>query len=304
MTRLIPSLKAVRYFELAAEHESFARAADDLRVSKGAVSQQIKQLEQFLGISLFRRIGRRVTLTDAGRRYHSAVRNAFNILEKETERVAGSRVRGQLRITVLPAFASTWLVPRLGGFQKSLPHIDIIVSADAEMVDFSRSDAQLGIRYGTTESDELTATSLGRDALLPVCAPTYAETMAIRRPEDLTRCLLLHDTFWSDDWVRWLSMAKVTGSLGGEGQFFTHYSMAIDTARAGGGIAMGHRLLLRDFIARGELVCPLEQTIAAQQDYFVVVPDKAAHLDYVKRFRNWLVAAFDNTGAPERRSSV
>ena len=293
MSRLLPSLKAVQYFELAAEHESFAQAADDLRVSKGAVSQQVKILEQFLGISLFRRTGRRVTLTDAGRRYHSAVRNAFNMLEKETERVVGSRARGQLKITVLPAFASLWLVPRLSDFQVSTPRSDIILSADAEMVDFSRSDAQLGIRYGTTGAEGLTETCLGHDSLTPVCTAGYAEKNAIRTPADLSRCLLLHDTYWSDDWTRWLSIAGVTASLGGDGQFFTHYSMAIDTARSGGGIAMGHRLLLGDLISRDELVCPLEQTTAASQAYFVVVPDKTAHLNYVRRFRAWRVASFD-----------
>lgn len=298
MARLLPSLKAVRYFELAAEHESFARAADELRVSKGAISQQVKALEQYLGVSLFRRTGRRVTLTDAGRRYHSAARNAFNILEKETERVAGSRVRGKLRVTVLPAFASIWLVPRLSNFQKSMPHIDIVVSADAEMVDFSRSDAQLGIRYGTPEADGLTVTHLGHDSLTPVCSPAYAESKAIRRAEDLSRCLLLHDTYWFDDWRRWLAATGVSGSLGGDGQFFTHYSMAIDSARAGGGIAMGHRLLLRDLIARNELVCPLEQAVEAQHGYFVVVPDHASHLDYVMRFRDWLVASFGGEDGP------
>jgi len=204
---------------------------------------------------------------------------------------------------VLPAFASLWLVPRLPAFQQSLPHIDIVVSADPEMVDFSRSDAQLGIRYGTKEADGLTSTYLGHDTMSPVCSPDYAEKRAIRRAEDLSRCLLLHDTYWSDDWTRWLSMAGVTASTGGDGQFFTHYSMAIDTARAGGGIAMGHKLLLRDLISRNELVCPLEQEITAQQGYYVVVPDKAAHLDYVKRFRSWLTASFDNPGAAKAEAS-
>lgn len=292
MSRLIPPLKAVHYFELAAEYESFVRAAEDLNVSKGAVSQQVKILEQYLGLAMFRRTGRQVTLTDAGRRYHSAARNAFNILEKETERVVGSRVRGQLKITVLPAFASLWLVPRLSEFQNAMPHIEIIVSADAEMVDFSRSDAQLGIRYGTADTDGLAAIPLGHDTLLPVCTAAYAEKHSIREPADLAGCLLLHDTFWSDDWTRWLTKAGVTGSLGGDGQFFTHYSMAIDTARSGGGIAMGHRLLLSDLIERKELVCPLAQTITAAQEYFVVVPDKAAHLNYVNRFRDWLSASF------------
>ena len=163
------------------------------------------------------------------------------------------------------------------------------------MVDFSRSDAMLGIRYGTADTDGLTATSLGQDTLTPVCTPNYAKTMDIREPADLSRCVLLHDTFWSDDWTRWLSKAGVAGSLGGDGQFFTHYSMAIDTARAGGGIAMGHQLLLGDLIARNELVCPLNRTITAHQGYFVAVPDRAAHLGFVQRFRDWLVNSFGNT---------
>ncbi len=293
MTRLLPPLKAVRYFELAAEFESFSRAADELRVSKGAVSQQINQLEQYLGASLFSRIGRRVTLTDAGRRYHSAARNAFNILETETERVAGARVRGHLKVTVLPAFASLWLVPRLPEFQKSVAHLDIAIAAEAEVVDFTRSDAHVGIRYGTTPQSGLAASMLGQDDLTPVCTPAYARAHDIRTANDLSRCVLLHDTFWPDDWPRWLREAGVADRLGGDGQFFTHYSMAIDAARAGGGIAMGHRLLLRDMIDRGELVCPLELSIRSLEPYVVVVPDSAAHLDFVKRFRDWLVASFD-----------
>ena len=288
----MPPLKAVRYFELAAEFESFSRAAEELRVSKGAVSQQVNHLEQYLGVSLFRRTGRRVTLTDAGRRYHSAARNAFNILETETERVAGSRVRGHLKVTVLPAFASLWLVPRLPEFQKSVAHLDIVISAEADVVDFAKSDAHIGIRYGATSQGGLTATVLGQDELMPVCTPGYAERHEIRTAEDLSRCILLHDTYWSDDWPRWLTEAGVADRLGGDGQFFTVYSMAIDTARAGGGVAMGHRLLLRDMIDRGELVCPLDRTVRSQHPYVIVVPDHAAHLDVVKRFRNWLIDSF------------
>ncbi|MEM7225847.1 MAG: LysR substrate-binding domain-containing protein [Pseudomonadota bacterium] len=288
----MPSLKAVRYFEIAAEFESFSRAAEELRVSKGAVSQQVNHLEQYLGVSLFRRTGRRVTLTDAGRRYHSAARNAFNILETETERVAGSRVRGQLKLTVLPAFAALWLVPRLPEFQKSAAHLDIVISAEADVVDFTKSDVHIGIRYGATSQSGLKATVLGHDDLMPVCTSRYAEDHRIRTAEDLSRCVLLHDTYWSDDWPRWLTEAGVADRLGGDGQFFTHYSMAIDTARAGGGVAMGHRILLRDMIDRGELVCPLEGTIRSVHPYLIVVANNAAHLDIVKRFRNWIVQSF------------
>ena len=288
----MPPLKAVRYFELAAEFESFSRAAEKLRVSKGAVSQQVNHLELYLGVSLFSRTGRRVALTDAGRRYHSAARNAFNILETETERIAGARVRSQLKVTVLPAFASLWLVPRLPEFQKAMTHLDIVISAEAEVVDFSKLDAHIGIRYGGSGQSGLKASVLGRDDLTPVCTPDYAARHEIRSAEDLSRCVLLHDTHWSEDWPRWLTEAGVADRLGGDGQFFTLYSMAIDAARAGGGIAMGHRLLLRDMIDRGELICPLDQTIPAAQPYVVVVPESAVHLDFVKRLRNWLVDTF------------
>ncbi|MCG8368952.1 MAG: LysR substrate-binding domain-containing protein [Proteobacteria bacterium] len=288
----MPPLKAVRYFEISAEFESFSRAAEELRVSKGAVSQQVNQLEQYLGVSLFRRTGRRVTLTDAGRRYHSAARSAFNILETETERVAGSRVRGQLKLTVLPAFAALWLVPRLPAFQKSAAHLDIVISAEAEVVDFTKSDDHIGIRYGAASQSGMKVTVLGHDELMPVCTPRYAELHEIRTAEDLSRCVLLHDTYWADDWPRWLTQAGVAERLGGDGQFFTHYSMAIDTARAGGGVAMGHRLLLGDMIERGEMVCPLDGTVRSVHPYVIVVPDGAAHLDFVKRFRKWLVESF------------
>ena len=231
MSRLMPPLKAVRYFEIAAEFESFPRAAEELRVSKGAVSQQIRHLERYLGVSLFRRIGRSVTLTDAGRRYHSAARNAFNILETETERIAGPRVRGQLRMTVLPAFASLWLVPRMPEIQKSMAHSEIVISAEADVVDFTRSDVHIGIRYGGAPQGGAQSTLLGHDELMPVCTARYAESHDIRSADDLSRCVLLHDTYWSDDWSRWLTAAGVADTSGGDGQYFTHYSMAIDTAR-------------------------------------------------------------------------
>lgn len=296
MARRIPPLKAVHYFEVAAEYESFSRAAEDLLVSKGAVSQQISQLEQYLGVALFRRVGRRVMLTDTGRRYHSAARNAFTILETETDRIIGARRRGSLKVTVLPAFASLFLVPRLPEFQAAEKHLDIAIAAEAELVDFTRSDAHIGIRYGAVPAagapGGLTGRALGHDQLTPVCTPAYAARHGIREPADLARAVLLHDTYWSDDWPRWLTAAGMADQLGGEGQFFTHYAMAIDTARADGGIAMGHRLLLRDLIDRGDLICPLDISIPSRHPYVIVVPEQAAHLDHVKRFRRWLVSAF------------
>lgn len=291
MRRVLPPLRAVQYFERAAERESFSDAAEDLSVSKGSISQQVRQLESYLGVQLFRKSGRRVALTDAGRRYHSAVRNALNILEAETERTVGSRKRVTLRITALPAFASVWLVPRLDAFQKLYPHLDIEISADAEIVDFNRSDAQVGIRYGGPSQEGVTSTHLGTDTLFPVCAPAYRDAMVLKRPGDLSKCRLLHDTYWRDDWSRWLAAASAENCAGRDSQFYTHYSMVIDAARAGAGVAIGHGMLIADLLERGELVRLFDRTIDAQEGYFAVIPERARHLDYVGRFRDWLVSA-------------
>ncbi len=288
MKRALPPLRAVQYFERAAERESFTVAAEDLAVSKGSVSQQVRLLETYLGVRLFRKSGRKVALTDAGRRYHSAVRNALNILEAETERTVGARKRSTLRITALPAFASVWLVPRLDAFQKLYPHLDIEISADAEIVDFNRSDAQIGIRYGGPELAGLDRVRLGTDRLIPVCAPSYPDAVGLETPRDLNRCRLLHDTYWRSDWPRWLTASGAEDCGGRDSQFYTHYSMAIDAARAGAGVAMGHGMLIRDLLARGDLVSPFEQTIEAEEGYYVVIPERARHIEYVRRFRDWL----------------
>ena len=293
MKRLIPPLRGVQYFERAAEKESFTEAADDLSVSKGSISQQVKLLESYLGVQLFRKSGRRIVLTDAGRRYHSAVRSAFNILESETERMVGSKMRTTLRVTALPAIASVCLVPRLAEFQKLIPNLDIEISAEAEMVDFNRSDAQIGIRYGGSSSDGLEVTHLGVDVLSPVCSPSYAEAMSIQTPEDLKRCRLLHDTYWHDDWTRWLFAASIEHCAGRDSQFFTHYSMVIEAARSGAGVAIGHQMLDMDLVTKGELVSLFDITIKANQAYNAVVPERAMHLDYVCKFRDWLTDLFN-----------
>lgn len=293
MKRLMPPLRSVHYFEVAAERESFTQAAEDLSVSKGAISQQVQLLEVYLGVQLFRKSGRGIQLTDAGRRYHSAVRNAFNILEAETERIVGSKVRSTLRVTALPAIASIWLVPRLAAFQKLVPHLDIEVSAEAEVIDFNRSDAQIGIRYGEPTSNELAVYPLGADLLRPVCSPAYAKAMEIQSPRDLARCRLLHDTYWRDDWSRWLSASSAEDYAGHDSQFYTHYSMAIQAARSGAGVAIGHSMLDHELIAKGELVPLFDLAIEANEGYYAVVPHRAKHLDYVSKFREWLEEQFN-----------
>ncbi len=292
MVRRLPPLRAVAYFEAVAERKSLVAAAGRLGVTKGAVSQQIRQLEVYLGLALFDRSGRSLELTDAGQRYYVAAQACLEGLERATERLSRLRQRRSLRITVLPAFAALWLVQRLRLFQDLHPDLDIEVSSDAALVDFSRSDAHLGIRFGPGAAAGLSTTPLALDRLSPVCSPDYARRMGLSVPADLLRCRLLHDTYWHDDWQRWGAGVGLPLSDGQEGQYFSLYSVAIEAARAGGGLAMGHDILVEPLVRRGELIRPFAEGIQAAQPYSLVRPRRSDNLASVRDFEDWITAAF------------
>ncbi len=299
MWRRLPPLRAVAYFEAAAELKSLVRTAERLGVTKGAVSQQIRQLEEYLGLALFDRSGRSLELTDAGQRYYVAAQSALDGLERATQRLSRQRQRRSLRVTVLPAFAALWLAPRLQAFQEDHPEVDIEISSDAALVDFSRSDAHLGIRFGSGEAAGLTTTALGLDRLSPLCSPGYARRLALESPDDLARCRLLHDTYWHDDWRRWCDAVGFPLARGQPGQYFSLYSVAIDVARAGGGLAMGHDLLVEDLVRRGDLVRPFAAAIEAAAPYTLVRPQRSDGVSIVADFEAWVRAAF--TAGPAGR---
>lgn len=292
--RRLPPLRAVQYFEAAADCESLVEAASELGVTKGAVGQQVRVLEAYLGLALFERVGRGIRLTDAGRRYHSATRVALSGLERETERLSPSTARGTLRLSVLPAFASMWLVHRLSAFQDAHPRLSIELSSDAALVDFAKSDAHLGIRYADGVEAGVASIELCRDTIYPVCSPAYRDAIAPRGPEDLARCRLLHDNYWGDDWAVWSGAAGICPPEAREGQYFTLYSVAIDAARSGAGLAMGHDLLVRDLVARGDLVRPFTITALAPRPYRLVRPRRADHLSFVRAFEGWIVKTLED----------
>jgi len=290
--RRLPPLNSIRAFEAAAERESFAAAADELGVTQGAVSQQIKILEDYLGQKLFIRAGRGVVLSDVGRRFHSVVRVALNALELETARYVTPKSASTIKFTVLPAIASLWLVPRLETFQKLRPNVQLQISADPEIVDFARSDFHIGIRYGSGHVEQCRSVNLGYDRLYPVCSPAYLAENPVAEASDLSRCRLLHDTFWHEDWDRWKKAYAPLVDSHVTGQYFTHYSLAVDVARAGGGILMAHERLLRNFLENGELVPVINQSIPSSMEYYVVYPMRVAHLGPVKDFAAWMTENF------------
>src|SRR4051812_9923296 len=172
MPRRLPPLNALKAFEAAARHESFTRAAEELCVTQGAVSHQVKGLEEELGLKLFNRERQRLAITQAGRDFRSVIRDALDLIADGTARLLQQQNSGALTVSTSPNFATKWLVHRLGRFAAEFPEIDLRVSASLQHVDFVREDVDLAIRHGIGDWDDLHVTRLCAEERFPVCSPS------------------------------------------------------------------------------------------------------------------------------------
>src|SRR5215813_7641157 len=237
MLRRLPSLNALKAFEAAARHESFTRAAEELCVTQGAVSHQVKALEVELGIKLFNRERQRLLITEGGREYLTVLRDAFDRIAVGTERVVQRQSAGVLTVSTSPDFAAKWLVHRLGRFAEVHPGIDLRVSATMHHVDFAREDIDLAVRHGDGNWNGLHVARLCSEELFAVCSPKLLSGRPrVRKPHDLLKFPLLHVSD-RDGWRQWLDFAGVDGVDPTRGPVLDQASMAIDAAVDGQGIA-------------------------------------------------------------------
>src|SRR6188474_1166714 len=191
MPRRLPSLNGLKAFEAAARHESFTRAAEELCVTQGAVSHQVKALEVELGLKLFNRERQRLVITEAGRAYLIVVRDAFDRIAAGTERLLQRQSGGVLTVSTSPNFAAKWLVHRLGRFAQAHPDIDLSVNASRQHVDFAREDIDVAIRHGDAGTAGLHVTRLCAEEIFPVCSPKLLGSgRPLRSPSDLARFTL------------------------------------------------------------------------------------------------------------------
>ena len=290
MTRRLPSLNALKAFEAAARHQSFTKAAQELCVTQGAVSHQVKGLEAELGCRLFNREHRRLVITSAGQSYLGVVRDAFDRLALGTDDLLQRHNAGALTVNTSPNFASKWLVHRLGRFAEQHPAIDLRVSASAQHVDFAREDIDLAIRHGDGNWPSLHVTRLCVEELFPVCSPTLMRgRRALRAPADLRHHTLLHSNE-RRDWPKWLETADVADIDCTHGPMFSQASMAIDAAIGGQGVALARSALAAWDLGAGRLVRPFALSLKAPYSYWIVCPKPAAALPKIATFREWLLA--------------
>lgn len=290
MQRRMPSLNALRAFEAAARHESFTKAAEDLNVTQGAISHQVKALEAELGLKLFVREKRSLSLTDPGKAYLEVVRDCFDRLAAGTAHLLQRENAGVLTVSMSPNFAAKWLIHRLGAFAVAEPGIQLRVSASLHHVDFAREDVDIAIRHGEGDWPGLHVTRLCSEELFPVCSPKLTRgRRGLKAPADLGRHTLLHSRE-RNDWAKWLDAAGLGNVPTERGVDFNQMSMALDAAVDGQGVALARSALAAWDLITGRLVCPFGPRLPVPFAYYIVCPKATADRPKVATFRNWLLA--------------
>ena len=289
MARRLPPLNALKAFEAAARSESFTRAAEELNVTQGAVSQQVKALEETLGLKLFTRERQRLIITEPGRDYLAVVRDALDRIALGTERLLQRQSSGVLTVSTSPDFAAKWLVNRLGRFAEKHPDIDLRVSASTQYVDFAREDVDVAIRHGDGNWPGLDIVRLYSERLFPVCSPKLISGRnRIAKASDLLKfpLLRLED---AKNWTRLLEAAGVTGPVGA-GPVLNRASMLIDAAIDGQGIALARTALAAWDLINGRLVRPIDASLRMANTYWIVCPKAASSVPNIAAFRDWVLA--------------
>lgn len=293
MSRPIPPLNPLRAFEVAARHLSFTRAAEELFVTPSAVSHQIKTLEESLGIALFTRDAKALSLTAAGKAYLPGVQQAFKQLAHATHQLQTHGMPA-LKINIPPTFAVKWLIPRMDRFMKAHPEIDLKVSTSNHTVDFSREDFDLSVRYGRGHYPGLHSELCLPVEVFPVCSPALMRgEHPLLVPADLKHHTLLHDDSTYTDvsnpnWAMWLEHAGVTGIDATRGPSFWPSHLVINAAADGLGVALAKKNWVVKDLADGLLVRPFDISLPVEFSYFIVYPEERVEDRRIAAFVDWV----------------
>ena len=292
MLKRLPSLNALRAFVAVARQGGVSRAAESLNLTHSAVSHQIRALQEELGVTLFEKAGRGLTLTGEGSRFADRIEAAFSEIEDATHELSTSRHQ-RLRISTIPSFAACWLLPRLGDFISSCPDIDVNVSSTDKLSDIRGGDVDVCIPFGTGPYPGLFSELLLRDWLFPVCSPAFARQYA------------LHDNGWSDTiplmhsylepWSLWFPAAGITAREPEHGIMFDNSALMLQAAIKGQGLGLARHSLAHDDLVAGRLVRPFSAYVESPMSYYFLCRSDKLNTRPIARFREWIerqIAAF------------
>jgi LysR family transcriptional regulator, glycine cleavage system transcriptional activator len=287
----LPPLNAIKAFEAAARLGSFTRAAEELNVTHGAISRQIRLLEDWLGIRLFLRTSRNAVLTQVGTDLLAEAGPALDRLAAVSQRLqTRAPPAGVLRVSALPTFAMRWLIPRMPDFQRSHPGVDLRIFTASTPAEQFRMDVDAVISGPSRQPGWVGNRFLG-EARLPVLSPDLMERYPLRTPADLGQHTLLHAATLRDAWPRWLAAANVPDLKPARDQVFEHFYFAIQAALEGLGVLMGPVALISDELRVGRLLAPIAEPATRTRGYFVYAPEASSDAPAIIVFRHWLVSA-------------
>jgi LysR family transcriptional regulator, glycine cleavage system transcriptional activator len=289
----MPSLDLLAGFEAAARHLSFTKAGEELYITQSAVSRQIKELEDQLGVPLFHRRHRALALTEAGQQFYAAAAQVLTTMRTATSRLKSQGGKRPLAVTTTASFAALWLIPRLAGFRRMHPEVDVRITADTRVQDLERDGLDLAIRHGAASLAGPNALRLFGERVFPVCSPKLLKKIPLRQPADLKNHTLLQydDPEARHPWLHWKTWLEVAGiaELRPAGTLtFSGYEQIIPAAVAGHGVALGRTPLVKDLLLSKDLVAPFKSSADPARAYFAIVSKNAAGRPEVADFVAWL----------------
>jgi len=294
MKRSLLPLNALRAFDAAARHMSFKHAADDLSVTPAAISQQIRSLEEFLGVDLFRRTNRSLVLTEAAQLSLAPLKEAFELMEQSVDILTDSKTANHLRVSISPSFASKWLVPRLASYYERRPDAVVKIDATMQVTDFKVEDTDICIRYGHGNYPGLYVEEILRETIFPVCSPELKESGIFAEcPSAILKHTLIHDDSTVEDdsapnWSMWLKAAGVENPGGMPALHFNNNALAIEAAVAGRGIALARSAIAEEDLKAGRLVKPFGEGVPIDFKHHIVCPKDKLKNERVLEFIDWL----------------
>ncbi len=285
-SRRLPNFSALRAFEAAARHENFSRAAEELHLTHGAISHQVRALEEELGRPLFVRHGRQVKITSDALKFAQFLGKSFADITAAADAMRASSVNQRLTISSIPSFAARWLAPRLGRFIDLYPDIEVVLQSSGQLQDLARDGIDVGIRFGRGNYPGLVVQRLMGDVYYPVVSPHYRSGQLPAAPHELRQHTLLRSV---EPWSPWLRAAGVDMAEPSGGLMFEDLSMLIRSAADGNGVALVRHVVAMQEIATGQLLRLFDTATPCPDEYFFVSPPGAAGRPQVQAFRDWLL---------------
>ncbi len=286
----MPPLKSVRAFEAAARWRSFNKAAEELFVTPSAISHQVKLLEMFLGVALFRRTRRQVMLTPSGERYLESVTHALDEIDLATRRLVASPNSGAINISVAPSFLTRWLVPKVREFQDRFPDVELRLSPNSGPIDFGWSDIDMAIYFGDGRWEGVEAFFLREVVLVPVCSPGFlAGIPRMASASELCEQTLIDVSTRPAEWDEFLANVGVARPKRGKRLSFSNTSLAIGAAMEELGIALADRHLIAREVKYGQLVRPLDVEMDIKQGFYLVYQEGRQLTEGMQALFDWVM---------------